>query len=608
MGGREPDWRFGGPTGTVCRRFTGLTGANATIYNMFSFNSVSGCGECMRATRLTISLVSLFGLICAVLLSAADKKSKDSSESATAPRETVAKPLTEKQKKKREEKLRKELETPYKKWLNEDVAYIITDEERAAFKRLQTDEEREQFIEQFWLRRDPTPDTVENEFKEEHYRRIAYANEHYASGIPGWKTDRGRIYITFGPPDEIDSHPSGGTYERPPEEGGGETTTYPFEDWRYRYIEGIGNDINIEFVDPTMTGEYHMTMDPSEKDALTYVPGAGLTLMEQLGLSDKTARFNRTDGTHLGDPIGGPTAKMDEFERLDQFTKLQKPPVIKFKDLEAEVNSRITYNILPVKVRVDYFPVTDASVLTNVTVQFDNKDLQFQAKDGVQRATVNIYGRITTMTRRIVNVFEDTVTVDSPPQMLQEFTKRRSIYQKTIPLAPNTYRLNIVAKDVVAGTLNNYEVALRVPHIDSDQLSSSSLVLADLIEKVPTRSIGTGQFVIGSSKVRPRVDDSFKRDEKMGIYLKLYNLEPDEKTHKPAGQVEYEVLKNGSDQKIFDFTEDIDKIPGASASQVTIEKLLPLQTLQPGKYTIRLKVTDKNRNQVLTPSADFTVT
>ncbi|HJT88789.1 MAG TPA: GWxTD domain-containing protein [Bryobacteraceae bacterium] len=562
----------------------------------------------MRATRLTISLVSLFGLICAVLLSAADKKSKDSSESATAPRETVAKPLTEKQKKKREEKLRKELETPYKKWLNEDVAYIITDEERAAFKRLQTDEEREQFIEQFWLRRDPTPDTVENEFKEEHYRRIAYANEHYASGIPGWKTDRGRIYITFGPPDEIDSHPSGGTYERPPEEGGGETTTYPFEDWRYRYIEGIGNDINIEFVDPTMTGEYHMTMDPSEKDALTYVPGAGLTLMEQLGLSDKTARFNRTDGTHLGDPIGGPTAKMDEFERLDQFTKLQKPPVIKFKDLEAEVNSRITYNILPVKVRVDYFPVTDASVLTNVTVQFDNKDLQFQAKDGVQRATVNIYGRITTMTRRIVNVFEDTVTVDSPPQMLQEFTKRRSIYQKTIPLAPNTYRLNIVAKDVVAGTLNNYEVALRVPHIDSDQLSSSSLVLADLIEKVPTRSIGTGQFVIGSSKVRPRVDDSFKRDEKMGIYLKLYNLEPDEKTHKPAGQVEYEVLKNGSDQKIFDFTEDIDKIPGASASQVTIEKLLPLQTLQPGKYTIRLKVTDKNRNQVLTPSADFTVT
>ena len=134
---------------------------------------------------------------------------KDDQQNAAPARETVAKPLTDKQKRKQAEKLRKELETPYKKWLNEDVVYIITDEERAAFKRLQTDEEREQFIEQFWLRRDPTPDTVENEFKEEHYRRIAYANEHYASGIPGWKTDRGRIYIMYGPPDEIESHPSG---------------------------------------------------------------------------------------------------------------------------------------------------------------------------------------------------------------------------------------------------------------------------------------------------------------------------------------------------------------------------------------------------------------
>ena len=134
---------------------------------------------------------------------------------APGQRETIAKPLSEKEKRRRAEKLRKELETPYRKWLNEDVAYIITDEERAAFKRLHTDEEREQFIEQFWLRRDPTPDTAENEFKEEHYRRIAYANERYASGIPGWKSDRGRIYITFGPPDEIESHPSGGSYERP---------------------------------------------------------------------------------------------------------------------------------------------------------------------------------------------------------------------------------------------------------------------------------------------------------------------------------------------------------------------------------------------------------
>ncbi|SRR5579883_137942 len=556
----------------------------------------------MRAARLWIFGSSLVVFVGGVLLSAADSKS-----STPAPRETVAKPLSEKEKKKKEEKLRKELETPYRKWLNEDVAYIITDEERAAFKRLQNDEEREQFIENFWLRRDPTPDTVENEFKEEHYRRIAYANEHFASGIPGWKTDRGRIYITFGPPDERDEHPTGGTYERPPEEGGGETTTFPFEDWRYRYIEGIGNDVIIEFVDPTMTGEYHMTMDPSEKDALARVPGAGLSLLEQMGLADKSQRFNNTDGTLLPAPIGGQSSRYNQFDRLDQFTKLQKPPAVKFKDLEAVVNSRVSYNILPMKVQADYFPVTESSVLASITIQFDNKDLQFQSKDGVQRATVNILGHITTMTRRVVNTFEDTVTVDAPPNMLQAYAAQKRVYQKTIPLMPGTYRLNIVAKDVVAGNLNNYEVALNVPRMEEDKLAASSLVLADVLERVPTKSIGAGQFVIGDLKVRPRMGNTFKRDEKMGIYLKAYNFEADEGTHKPAGQIEYELTKNGSNEKIFDFSEDVTKIPGASASQVTIEKLLPLKDLAPGQYTLHLKITDAKRNQVLTPTAQFTV-
>src|SRR6202167_4875935 len=275
---------------------------------------------------------------------------KTDSTATTAPkRETVAKPLTPKQIKKKEAALKKELETHWRKWLNEDVVYIITDEERKAFKVFNTDEEREQFVEQFWLRRDPTPDTVENEYKEEHYRRIAYANEHYPSGIPGWKTDRGRIYITYGPPDEIDSHPSGGSYDRPDAEGGGTTSTYPFEDWRYRYIEGIGSDINIEFVDTTMSGEYHMTMDPSEKDALLYVPGAGLTMAEQMGTADKTQRFNNTDGTHMapGGELGSLPGAYKEFSRLEQYTKLQQPPPVKYKDLEAAISTRITYNILP---------------------------------------------------------------------------------------------------------------------------------------------------------------------------------------------------------------------------------------------------------------------
>jgi bla regulator protein blaR1 len=152
--------------------------------------------------------------------------------------------------------------TPYKKWLAEDVAYIITDAERAAYRSLQSDPEVEHFIEQFWLRRDPTPGTPENEFKEEHYRRIAYANVHYAAAIPGWKTDRGRIYITYGPPDEKETHPSGSA-----------TQPYPYEQWLYHFIEGVGTNVVIEFIDPNKTGEYRMTMDPSATAALVRTPG-----------------------------------------------------------------------------------------------------------------------------------------------------------------------------------------------------------------------------------------------------------------------------------------------------------------------------------------------
>jgi GWxTD domain-containing protein len=549
--------------------------------------------------------VPLAFLVTSTLVAQEKTNSSSSSSSST---DTIAKPLTKKQQAKKQKELEKELMGPWKKWLNEDVVYIITDEEKQAFKRLKTDEERQQFVEQFWLRRDPTPDTEENEFKEEHYRRIAYANDHYASGIPGWKTDRGMIYIKYGPADEVDSHPSGGSYERPYEEGGGETSTYPFETWRYRYIDGIGTNIMIEFVDTTMSGEYHISTDPEEKDALLYVPGAGLTQMEQMGMASKTQRFQRTDGTHLGTGNQPLPESMNEFTRLEQNAKLYKAPAIKFKDLESAVNSTIRYNTLPMHVRADYIRITDSTVLTSLTLQFKNNDLQYATKDKVAKATVNLYGRITSLTRRPVNWFEDTISMEVPSEMLQQAMSGSRVYSKSIPLAPGTYRLNIVAKDVVGNTMNNFEMPLVVPHYEEDQLGSSSLILADELERVPTRSVGAGQFVIRSSKVRPRVDDTFKQDETMGIYTEFYNLGMDEKTKKPTGSIQYDVVNKANNQTVMTQTEDLNSIPNASAFLVTVEKKLPLKALPPGNYTLKLKVVDKLKNQTLTPSAAFTVT
>ena len=517
--------------------------------------------------------------------------------------------LTAKQERRRLEKLRKELRGPFKRWLDEDVRYIITPEERKAFVQMATDEERENFIESFWMRRDPTPDSIENEYKEEHYRRIAYANDRYASGIPGWRTDRGRIYIAYGPADEIESHPSGGQYQRPYEEGGGFTSTYPFEIWRYRWIEGIGSDILLEFVDPTMTGEYRLTMDPSEKDALLNVPGAGLTLSEQMGLTTKADRFRRTDGTRMGTPIGGAQSfRYNQFERLQLYANIFKPPAVKFKDLEAIVNSTIDYNTLSYDVDVHFVRVTNSAVLSGITVLLRNEDLMFKEEGGLHKAVANIFGRITTMTRRVQSTFEDTVSIRTTAERMHQEVGRASVYNKSVPLAPGMYRLELVVKDLVGETMGTYRTALRVPEYDDEALAASSLIIADKIERVPIRSLGTGQFVIGSSKVRPRIDDSFKRDEKMGIYMQIYNLGQSEETSRPEGNVTYQIARLDSPEELLlNFTEDVNSIRGASSRQVVIQKLLPLQSLEPGEYRLNLLVQDEVKNESLTPSTTFKV-
>ena len=511
-----------------------------------------------------------------------------------------------KQKAKSDKDLFKELDSQYKKWLNEDVIYIISPEERSAFVHLTTNEEREQFIEQFWQRRNPDPDSAENTFKEEHYRRIAYTNEHYASGIPGWKTDRGRIYIMWGPPDEIDSHPSGGSYDRPANEGGGSTSTYPFEDWRYRYLEGIGEDVNLEFVDPTMTGEFHLTMDPSEKDALTYVPGAGLTQMESMGLASKTDRFNNSDGTHTAYGPGGPTEKQNEFTRLELNSKIQRAPPVKFKDLEAVVTSRVVKDQVKFDYRFDFLRITSDTVLVPITVQIPTRQLSFAEKEGVDSATVNLFARITTLSGRPVQTFEDTVHRDVPAALLQQSLSTSSIYQKAVPLRPGLYRLDIVLKDVNSNNVGVVNTRLAVPRFEEDKLSTSSLIIADQIQRVSAKDIGLGQFVLGDVKVRPKMDSAFLPSETMGIFLQIYNLKVDEKTHKADVSVQFRVLKDKEAEPLKKFDLTADQIP-EHGEEMTLENVVTLGSFGPGKYKLEVAVTDNLAKQTITPVSEFTV-
>jgi len=540
--------------------------------------------------------------------SADSQKEKDKTKDQTDP---LKRPLNEKEKKANEKRFKQEVSGSYKKWLDEDVRWIITDEERSAFKQLSNDEERDQFIEAFWQRRDPTPDTIENEFKEEHYRRIAYANEHFAAGIPGWKSDRGRMYIMYGPADEIESHPSGGSYERPMEEGGGSTSTYPFEDWRYRYIEGIGQEVIIEFVDTCMCGDYHMTMDRSEKDALLYTPNAGLTLYEQMGMASKASRFNG-GLERLGTGPFNQDLQTKQFDRLEQFAKLNKPPAVKFKDLEEIVSHKITVNLMPFDVRADFVKVTSDTVLTPVTIQVKNRDITFVNKDGVQRGTVNIFGRVATLSGRIAQTFEDTVQVDVPSELLPRTVENSQVYWKALPLKPGHYRLDIVVKDVNGDRVGNWSKSLMVPDFGDERLSNSSLIVADQMYQVATKDIGTGSFVIGTMKVRPRVPPadgkpvSFKRDQKMNFWMQVYNLSVDEKTHKPSATIEYDVVNTATNKAVVHTTESTEQM-GNIGDQVTLQKSLSASNLQPGLYRIEIKVNDNISKQTVDPTATFLV-
>ena len=526
----------------------------------------------------------------------------------------LKRPTSEKQRQKNSRGLKQELSKTYKKWLDEDVVWIITDEERAAFKQLSNDEERDNFIEAFWQRRDPTPDTEENEFKEEHYRRIAYANEHFAAGVPGWKTDRGRIYIVYGKPDEIDSHPSGGTYERPMEEGGGETSTFPFEDWRYRYIEGIGQEVIIEFVDSCMCNEYHMTIDRSEKDALLYTPNAGLTLYEQMGMSNKAQRFNGSGLERLG---AGPDSSMNEakqFDRLEQYSKLMAAPPVKFTDLTEEVNSKVILNPMPFDVRSDFVKVTSDTVLVPVTIQMRNRDITFVNKDGIQRGTVNIFGRLSTLTGKVVQTFEDTVQVDVPAELLPRTAENASVYWKALPLRAGRYKLYVAVKDVNGDRKGIWSRSIMVPEFSEDKLSNSTLVVADLMEPVPTKDIGTGSFVIGTTKVRPRVAAAdgkpalFKRDkdQKLNFWMQVYNLGVDEKTHKPSATIEYNITNLATNKSVVAQVDNTDTM-GNLGDQLTLQKSIRAANLQPGTYKIEIKVNDNVSKQTIDPSAVFAV-
>jgi len=544
------------------------------------------------ARQRWISSLALASLLCASFpasLSAQETQKKQDDDVMNRPR-------TEK----------KEASGIFKKWIEVDVAYIITPDERRAYKKLQTDEEREQFIEGFWRRRDPDPDTEENEYKDEYYERIAYANQHFASGIPGWKTDRGRIYIMYGPPNEKESHPSGGSYQRESWEGGGQTSTYPFERWFYRHIPGVGSGVEIEFVDPTGSGEYRIARSPNEKDALQHVPGAGLTLAEQLGLASKGDRIN-----YGGFGMANYQRQQDSpFDYMERYVALNKAPEIQgAKEYDANgltttTSGTVESSPIDFDMKIDFYRQTDDRVVTAFTVQAENKDLTFKDIGGVQTARLNIFGRVTSVAGRRITTFEDPVTTSATVEELSNKRDQKSAYQRAVILPPGTYKVDVMVRDINSGAQQIKNIGFTVPKYAPNQLSTSTLVLAAKLQSM-VGAPPSSMFTIGNYKVLPNVSGRYRRGDDVGIYAQIYNAGIDQTTLRPSVEAEYVLMKDG--KEVFKQAEDWRGLSD-SGQRLTLARLLPTAGLTPGEYEIVVRIRDSVSGQSLAPSAKFTLT
>ena len=528
------------------------------------------------ASRRLIAVLAL--LVCTTGLTAAQKISPDEK-----PR-----------------KVKQELKKAYVQWID-DVDPILTQAERDAWKKLQTDDEREKFIEDFWRARDPDPDTEENEFKQEYFERVAYANEHFSSGKPGRLTDRGRIYIKFGKPDEVESHPAGGAYERPSYEGGGSTSTYPFEKWFYRYIPNVRNGVELEFVDPTGSGEYRLARNPNEKDALINIPGAGATFAELAGLETRADRVAGLGGFGLANYR---RSQDSPFEVMNLQVDLERDLPFTRNYLSTTTDTPVVNDSpLNFETQINYFRQSDNRVLAALVVQTENDQLSFTDSGGLQTARMNIFGRVITVANRNVGKFEDSVVTTATADELVSARKRKSVYAKGFILEPGRYRVDVMLRDVQSGAMGVQRVGFVVPEFPADRLSASSVVLAAKLENMESGA-AVGPFVIGTTKVIPNLSGVFKRNQPVGIYLQIYNAAIDQTSLRPAADAEYVLLKNG--KEISKQTEDWRQINDAG-QRLTLSRLIDSRTLEPGEYQIQIRIRDHVSGETITPSATFTV-
>jgi hypothetical protein len=226
---------------------------------------------------------------------------------------------------------------------------------------------------------------------------------------------------------------------------------------------------------------------------------------------------------------------------------------------------------------------------------------------------VNILGKVTTLTHKTVQTFEDTVSVEQPAELLEKSLDRKSIYWKAFPLLPGLYRLDIAVKDVNnPDHIGVFGQGITVPTYHDEKLATSTLILADQMSPVDSHSIGAGNCVIGNTKICPRVTPNqatpvnFKRNQQLNFWMQVYNLGIDDQSKSNLATVTYQIIDTSTNTVVFEKQLESKEL-GAHSDQLTVEKTLPMAGLQPGKYKVTIKVNDTISKQEIAQSAPFVV-
>ncbi|RPJ37419.1 MAG: GWxTD domain-containing protein, partial [Deltaproteobacteria bacterium] len=363
----------------------------------------------------------------------------------------------------------------YKKWLEEDVVYLTTPMEKQVFLQLESDRERDLFVNAFWKQRDPITLTDHNEFKDEHYRRIEYANKQFGrlSSLPGWKTDRGRIYISIGPPLTINR------YE-------GFSSIYPVEVWNYQGMAeyGLPDMFRIVFYRKFGSGDY-VLYSPS-MDGPRSLIGSSLSI----SVDAETAAYNEIYGN---DPIlaecslslipgeiairGTPSLESESL-----LLALKSAPHKRVRDeyakklllYDTQIDVEYTANYVGNNSQVKIVRDDSGLFFINYLIEFDK--FSMEEHEGVNKTQLLVNGSVTDAQKRVIFQFDRPVPVKLDREQIETVRQQRFCLQDLFPLAPGDYWLKILVKNEASKEFTSIETPIHVP--DGKDLQISPLILA----------------------------------------------------------------------------------------------------------------------------------